>query len=155
MDISDLNLDEFIKKHDLPDVYADSAQRWFIPVIDKILESSNRCDRPVVVGVNGAQGSGKSTFGDLLCYVTNQKHSVNAISLSIDDFYFTLDERKVLADEIHPLLKIRGVPGTHDIELAVQIISQLKQFSEHDSIYIPIPRFDKQKMIGQQKINGM
>jgi len=136
MDISD-----FIQKHELPDDYAISAEQWFFPVIEEIIAIRNRFEHPFVIGANGLPGSGKSTFGDLLCYVTRQKHKVNAVSLSIDDFYFTLDERRVLADEIHHLLRIRGMPGTHDIDLAMQTLSQLKQFSSP----VPVPRFDKAK----------
>ena len=35
-----------------------------------------------------------------------------------DDFYLTQAQRQDLAQQIHPLLKSRGVPGTHDVPLA-------------------------------------
>ena len=35
--------------------------------------------------------------------------------LSIDDFYLSKAKRKRLAASVHPLLAIRGVPGTHDV----------------------------------------
>ena len=134
MDISD-----FINKHELPEAYTQSAQQWFLPAFEKILGSSNDFDRPLVIGINGSQGSGKSTLGNLFRYVAEHYYHRDVLSLSIDDFYLTRSEREKLASKIHPLLITRGVPGTHDIELAMDVISSLKDFTTP----VSIPRFDK------------
>ena len=47
------------------------------------------------------------------------------VSLSLDDFYLTKVERNHLAATIHPLLATRGVPGTHDVQLAIDSIQSL------------------------------
>ncbi len=59
--------------------------------------------------------------------------------VSLDDFYLTLHEREQLADQIHPLFKTRGVPGTHDVDLAKNVIERLK----HRENNIALPRFLK------------
>ena len=61
------------------------------------------------------------------------------MSTSIDDFYHTKNKRNQLGQEIHPLLVTRGVPGTHDIELAMGILDRLVDGSED----VLVPRFDK------------
>lgn len=130
---------EFIQRHALPEEYSRVAQTWFIPVVDRILECRAAADQPLVIGVNGSQGSGKSTLADLVVCILEQVHGVHALSLSIDDFYLTSAERVQLAETIHPLLATRGVPGTHDTELACRTIERLKRFSEP----VAVPRFDK------------
>ena len=60
--------------------------------------------------------------------------------LSLDDFYYSRSEREVLAHQIHPLLKTRGVPGTHEIELLMSVLAALPQA---DKLPVEHPRFDK------------
>ncbi|RYY23534.1 MAG: kinase [Sphingomonadales bacterium] len=88
--------------------------------------------RPFVLGIAGAQGSGKSTVAhDLaarfVCPV-----------LSLDDLYLDGAARMVLAAEVHPLLRTRGVPGTHDPALGLAVIDSLGQAGPTH-----LPRFDK------------
>ena len=63
------------------------------------------------------------------------------VNLSIDDFYYSKAKRQELADEIHPLLRSRGVPGTHDVDLALNLIEQLCAAGSNQQI--TLPRFDK------------
>lgn len=69
------------------------------------------------------------------------RFKLNTAILSIDDFYLTKQEREELAKEIHPLFKTRGVPGTHDVDLALKTIETLKMQKQGQSCQIP--RFDK------------
>ena len=61
--------------------------------------------------------------------------------LSLDDFYYSRSEREALAREVHPLLRTRGVPGTHEIELLLSVLAALPHAS--DKLPVPHPRFDK------------
>jgi D-glycerate 3-kinase len=140
MDINTV-LHDFMQRHALPKDYSRIAQTWFLPVIDSILECKAASGMPLVIGVNGSQGSGKSTLADLVVCILKRVHGLSALSLSIDDFYLTRIEREQLADTIHPLLATRGVPGTHDIELACRTLERLKAYSEP----VAVPRFDKSR----------
>ena len=134
-----LDLSKFIEKHKLPGSYTKITEKWFLPMAEHILSISRQQNRTIVIGINGSQGSGKSTLADLLVCILQQLHDVSVLSLSIDDFYLTRKERELLADSIHPLFATRGVPGTHDINLALQTLQNLK----HQNGAVMIPRFNK------------
>jgi len=136
--MQNLDLSDFITQHQLPEKYIQQAQRWFLPVAETISEQLKNSDRTVVVGINGAQGSGKSTLAELLAFCFRTKYQLNAIALSIDDFYFTRQQRETLSKTVHPLMATRGVPGTHDVGLAINTIQGLSTRSTTS-----IPRFDK------------
>jgi D-glycerate 3-kinase len=91
----------------------------------------------VLVGLCGAQGSGKSTAAAALVHLL-EREDLPAVALSIDDFYLPRAERLQLAQRVHPLLATRGVPGTHDVELAQATIDSLA--SDEPTL---LPSFDK------------
>jgi D-glycerate 3-kinase len=94
-------------------------------------------DRPVLIGVAGAQGSGKTTACQLLEAANRPRYA----NLSIDDVYLDTGQRKELASRTHPLFVTRGPPGTHDIALAQETIAVLMRATPKSET--PIPRFDK------------
>ena len=129
----------FIAEHQLPESYIEQAQHWFSPLAQAIAEKQKKANKTLIVGINGSQGSGKSTLADYLALLWHEAYQLNVVVLSIDDFYFTLQQRQSLSANIHPLLLTRGVPGTHDIDLAVEVIRSL---SEGTSPTL-VPRFNK------------
>lgn len=90
-------------------------------------------DPPLVLGLCGAQGSGKSTVAAKLA----ERFAGSAI-LSLDDLYLGRAERQTLAREVHPLFATRGVPGTHDVALGVETIAAVMRGEG-----VALPRFDK------------
>ena len=95
---------------------------------------------PIVVGINGAQGAGKSTLSKILKALLTHGFGKSVVHLSIDDLYLSRSRREALAQSIHPLFKTRGVPGTHDVELGKTILSAL---THGDSVLpLQIPAFD-------------
>jgi D-glycerate 3-kinase len=128
----------FLEQHQLPVDYLESALKWFAPVAALIAGHQSSAGRPLLIAVNGSQGSGKTTLCDYLASCLENEHSLSVVSLSLDDFYLTRAQRQRLAAEIHPLLATRGVPGTHDMGLMAATIEQLLAGGAPD-----IPRFDK------------
>lgn len=78
-----------------------------------------------VVGVNGAQGSGKTTLALRLKDQLARQYGLRAAVLSLDDLYLPRAARERLAAEVHPLLRTRGVPGTHDVGLGLRLLEEL------------------------------
>ena len=129
---------DFLSRHRLPAAYLDLALNWFVPVGQLLAEHQIGAGRPLLVGVNGSQGSGKSTLCAFLCDWLGEAHSLRALSLSLDDFYLTRAEREQLAMDVHPLLATRGVPGTHDMDLLQHTLRSLLAGQPTS-----VPRFDK------------
>lgn len=135
----DLDLSQFIQAHQLPDAYADTAKQWFGELVQSIAKHQQKVQQPLVVGINGTQGSGKSTLADFLVYALQHGFNLSAVALSIDDFYLSKADRNQLAKDVHPLLATRGVPGTHETQLAIETIQALK----NKQLPVAVPRFNK------------
>nr|WP_229664505.1 kinase [Sphingomonas metalli] len=89
--------------------------------------------RPLVIGLCGAQGSGKSTLAARLA-----ARFPDSAVLSLDDLYLPRAARAALAASVHPLFATRGVPGTHDVALGLDIFARLDA-----GLPVSLPRFDK------------
>ena len=131
-------VDAFIEEHQLPEEYFSTVEQWFVPLAEEILQKISTHHGTYVIGISGCQGSGKSTLSALLVLLFSQMMGLRCINLSIDDFYLTHAERQSLASKVHPLFATRGVPGTHDMDLAINTIDALKKAGE-----VAVPRFDK------------
>ena len=129
----------FISKNRLPKTYFSTAVKWFLPIIDELKTIKRSSGQQIIVGINGCQGSGKSTLAKLLIKIFIEKHDLNSVCFSLDDFYHTKKKRLLLSKEVHPLLVTRGVPGTHDIEYLEKILESLRMNQKN----IEIPKFNK------------
>lgn len=94
-------------------------------------------ERPLIVGVCGSQGSGKSTVCNTLTTRFRQA-GLKVANLSLDDLYLPLAERVMLSRQVHPLFRTRGVPGTHDTKLGIETLDALGRAGP-----VRLPRFDK------------
>lgn len=131
----------FLDQQALPEAYLEQARHWFDPVAAQLAAHCSGASRPLLVGINGAQGSGKTTLSDYLCQWLVQEAGLRALSLSIDDVYLSRSERQQLALDVHPLLLTRGVPGTHDIPLLLRTLEALGATVGPSPV--AVPRFDK------------
>ena len=93
-----------------------------------------------VIGLTGGQGTGKSTISNILKIILKEAYKLETVIFSIDDFYKTLNERKIMSKKINSLFLTRGVPGTHDTKMLFQCIKNLKN---NNFKKINIPKFDK------------
>lgn len=130
---------DLIDSERLPVRFASVIAEIYEPLANTIVSLKSHGDRGIVVGINGCQGSGKSTMAMFLQRILTDDYGLRVVVLSLDDLYFTRHERGQLARTIHPLLATRGVPGTHDLALGGRVIDELLQ-GEGEVI---IPRFDK------------
>ncbi|HEV8444730.1 MAG TPA: hypothetical protein VGQ27_14690 [Steroidobacteraceae bacterium] len=98
---------------------------------------AHRAARPLLVGVCGSQGSGKSTACEYLARALSAA-GIRVAILSIDDLYLPRAARQDLARRVHPLLLTRGVPGTHEPSLGLRTLAALAAPG-----HVLLPRFDK------------
>ncbi|CEP10980.1 hypothetical protein [Parasitella parasitica] len=107
--------------------------------------------QPMIVGVSGCQGSGKTTLCDTLVHLLKEApHNLRVVSFSLDDVYLTHDDQIKLSEKYatNPLYQQRGQAGSHDLSLASQTLqSLLKTHTQGEPV--PIPVYDKSLHCGQ------
>lgn len=112
----------------------DAAQIVFDQIHARLIEGGSR---PLVVGICGAQGSGKTWLTAALADRL-ERAGLRCAALSLDDLYLSRSRRQDLARTVHPLFAVRGVPGTHDVALGIDLLFRLGQAGE-----VRLPVFDK------------
>jgi len=117
-----------------PESSPSAAELIFAAVSDALASGRGK---PLVVGICGSQGSGKSTVCETLTTRLRQS-GLSVANLSLDDLYLPLAERVKLSEAVHPLLRTRGVPGTHDVALGMKTLDALSRMET-----VHLPRFDK------------
>ena len=127
----------FVRDEGLPQRFEDLAARLHQPLAARIAAWAAQAGSPLVVGICGPQGSGKSTLTALVARLLAAR-GLKVAALSIDDLYLTRAERAALARAVHPLLATRGVPGTHDPALGLAVLDALGRPGA-----TALPRFDK------------
>ncbi|MBS0366114.1 MAG: kinase [Proteobacteria bacterium] len=131
-------IDAFIQAQRLPAAYGDVIRRVHLPLACEIAARRERHTGPMlIVGLCGAQGSGKTTMAQALAHLLADA-GLAAVALSLDDFYLGRKQRAQLARAVHPLLATRGVPGTHDVSLGRAVFAGLRAGEA-----LQLPCFDK------------
>ncbi|MBL6861344.1 MAG: uridine kinase [Candidatus Pelagibacter bacterium] len=117
-------------------------RNFYLPICEKINSEYIKSKKTKIIGLTGGQGTGKSTISNILKIILKESFNLETVIFSIDDFYKTRKERKILAKKISPLFLTRGVPGTHDTKMLFNCIKNLKKNRFKKMI---IPKFDKSK----------
>lgn len=131
---------KFISHERLPDKFRGIIDAHYSPIATWLVQQ--RCPgETLFVGINGAQGTGKSTLAAYLKLALESGVDWRVAVLSIDDFYLTGAEREQLGKSVHPLIETRGVPGTHDMTMLADCVAQLKNLDAATTL--SLPRFDK------------
>ena len=136
---------DFIHRKKLDHHFAATAETFYIPFAQQLVQQQrarNVNNETLFVGINGCQGSGKSTLVEFLTLFLRREFNLVVVALSLDDFYLSKVKREHLAQSSHPLFATRGVPGTHNINLLAATLSKLKA-SKNEPVAIALPRFNK------------
>lgn len=128
---------DFLAAEALPEAFRATLGGICEPLAAFTARLHEQRDRPVVIGLCGAQGSGKSTIAAATVRLL-QAQSLSAFTVSLDDFYLPRAERARLARTVHPLFATRGPPGTHDPAEAGAVLDALRQTGR-----VALPAFDK------------
>jgi D-glycerate 3-kinase len=134
-------IDALCRAEGLPASYADSARDYVVPIAQRVAALRARLERPVIIGISGAQGTGKSTLAAFLAGCLQREADLSVVCLSLDDLYFSKAMRATIAKSVHPLLATRGVPGTHDVEVGRLILAALTDTDDRHRV--TLPAFDK------------
>jgi D-glycerate 3-kinase len=121
-----------------PADYLTTLWQVWLPLAQRLADRHHQMGRPMVQGILGGQGTGKTTLGNLLTLILRHL-GLNTLNWSLDDLYKTFSDRRLLQTQ-DPRLLWRGPPGTHDVALGIETLDRLRQNSNQP---ISIPRFDK------------
>jgi D-glycerate 3-kinase len=125
----------FLRDERLPTEFAAEVERLHAPLAARI--AAVAMGPAFVVGICGPQGSGKSTTVRVVAALLEAR-GLRVATLSLDDLYLPRADRAALARDVHPLLRTRGVPGTHDVALGLAVLDGLAEQGQ-----TALPRFDK------------
>jgi D-glycerate 3-kinase len=124
--------------HQQDDSVLETLWELWLPLAQQLAASQEQLGRPLIQGVLGGQGTGKTTLAAVLRLIL-AKLGKSTLCLSLDDLYKTYRDRQRLQAQ-DPRLLWRGPPGTHDVPIGLQILDQLRQ-PQQQAIFVP--RFDK------------
>ena len=133
-------LDSLSEEMKINYVQPDYFKNIVIPLSAYLLNLPQKKE-PYFVGLSGGQGSGKTTLSDFIQVVLSAVSKKSVTGFSIDDIYKSPGEREKQSRKIHPLCKVRGVPGTHDVQMGLKVLESLCNASEET--LTPIPSFSK------------
>ncbi len=122
---------------DSPSLLLPILWHYWLPLAQQMARQQTQIGRCFMQGLLGGQGTGKTTLGFILNIVLRHLGKT-FLSISLDDLYKTYADRQKLRDR-RPHLIWRGPPSTHDIDLGIQVLQQLRDRSP----VVQIPRFDK------------
>lgn len=123
-----------------------ATEKFYDEILDWVL-ARLKPGRPFTLGVNGPQGSGKTTLTAALCERLASRGK-RAVAISVDDFYLTRAEQVALAARHpnNPYWQQRGYPGTHDVALGARILEAVRSRAPGE---VRVPRYDKSRHAGQ------
>ncbi len=124
---------EKFKKKDL------MIRSFLIPICFWISKKAKK-KSPLIIGLSGGQGSGKTTISSILSLILKKYFKLKVFKISIDDFYKTKKQREILSKDKHSLLLTRGVPGTHDIKIMLDFFRKIKTKNFKS---LKLPKFNK------------
>jgi D-glycerate 3-kinase len=133
-----LNKEKIYKKSKY--THIKNLKKIYIPITFWINNKCKKDKKTLFLGLSAGQGSGKTTVAHILKIILKNYFKKEICIISMDDFYKTLEDRNKIAKQKHPLLQIRGVPGTHDINLVKDffILLKKKRFKK-----VKLPKFNK------------
>ncbi len=128
-----------ITLHVQPSQLLETLWKLWLPLAMQLASYRKARQQPLIQGILGGQGTGKTTLAAILTLILSQL-GYRTLSLSLDDLYKTYSDRLALREQ-DPRLVWRGPPGTHDTQLGLTVLDQLRQ--PNSIAPIEVPRFDK------------
>ena len=126
----------------------EEEQKIIVPIAEQ-LQKIHHKGRTTIMGIQGGQGTGKTTIVQFLEKQLKKK-GFKVQSFSLDDFYQSWKERKKLQEKYsHNLFYqiSRGLPGTHRVKFLLETLQKAKAGQDFE-----IPIFDKSKYDGKGEI---
>ncbi|MEG4392964.1 glycerate kinase [Microcoleus sp. BROC3] len=121
-------------------VFLETLWNLWLPLAMQLSTAKQSLNRPLIQGILGGQGTGKTTLCQILRLILG-KLGYSTVSLSLDDIYKTYADRQQL-QKADPRLIWRGPPGTHDIDLGIAVLDKLRGSLTHNLAAVDNPKSD-------------
>ncbi|MEG4332904.1 glycerate kinase [Microcoleus sp. AT9_A2] len=121
-------------------VFLETLWNLWLPLAMQLSTAKQSLNRPLIQGILGGQGTGKTTLCQVLRLILG-KLGYSTVSLSLDDLYKTYADRQQL-QKADPRLIWRGPPGTHDIDLGIAVLDKLRGSQTHNLAAVDNPKSD-------------
>ncbi|MEG4499454.1 glycerate kinase [Microcoleus sp. F10-C6] len=121
-------------------VFLETLWNLWLPLAMQLSTAKQSLNRPLIQGILGGQGTGKTTLCQILRLILG-KLGYSTVSLSLDDIYKTYADRQKL-QKADPRLIWRGPPGTHDIDLGIAVLDKLRGSLTHNLAAVDNPKSD-------------
>ncbi|MEG4056881.1 MULTISPECIES: glycerate kinase [unclassified Microcoleus] len=121
-------------------VFLEILWNLWLPLAMQLSAAKQSLNRPLIQGILGVQGTGKTTLCQVLRLILG-KLGYSTVSLSLDDLYKTYADRQQL-QKADPRLIWRGPPGTHDIDLGIAVLDKLRGSLTHNLAAVDNPKSD-------------
>lgn len=89
-------------------------------------------DKPIIVGVEGSSGAGKSSLVFLLEKEIISRSQYQCLGISLDCFLLPIYKRLAVSKEVHYLCRYKGGPGTYAHESMNQWLHDFSAQKYHD-----------------------
>ena len=120
--------------------FIETLWNLWLPLAIQLSTEKQSLNRPLIQGILGGQGTGKTTLCEVLKLIL-LKLGYSTVSLSLDDLYKTYAARQQL-QKADPRLIWRGPPGTHDIDLGISVLDELRGSQTLQLPAVDAPNFD-------------
>ena len=73
---------------------------FYLPISKMIYQTYLKKKKTQIIGLSGGQGAGKSTISNILKIILKEGLNLETVVFSIDDFYKTSEERKIMSKKL-------------------------------------------------------
>ena len=107
--------------------------------------------KPVMVGVVGMPGSGKTTSSNILRSILTETYKVSCIVLPMDGYHFSIAQLKAMENPADVIYR-RGAPDTFDANTLQKDLSRIRNEDENE---VFIPGFDQRSGVQEKHKKGL
>ena len=107
-------------------------------VSQMVFKNKDERERPILVGVVGMPGSGKTTSSSILASVLEENYNISSIVLPMDGYHFPISYLKTMEDPEDVIYR-RGAPDTFDANSLREHLFKIRNGSDN---VVSIPGFD-------------
>ena len=91
--------------------------------------------KPIIVGVVGMPGSGKTTSSNILGSLLTETYKISCVVIPMDGYHFSIAQLKSMENPEDVIYR-RGAPDTFDANMLRKDLSRIRYGSDEE-IYIP------------------